>query len=43
MKIRPVGADFFNAGRQTDRCDEANFAFRNFANAPKHVYEALVV
>ena len=42
MKICPVGAEFFHADRQpnrrTDRHDEANSWFRNFANAPKNRY-----
>ena len=33
MKIRPLGTELFNAGRQTGRREEANSAFRNFANA----------
>jgi hypothetical protein len=33
-EIRPVGADLFHADRRTDRHDEANSRFRNFANAP---------
>ena len=38
MKIRQVGADMFHAeGRtETDRNNEANSRFRNFANAPKY-------
>jgi len=35
MKIRPVVAELFRAGEQTDRRDEANSPFRNFANSPK--------
>jgi hypothetical protein len=39
MKIRPVGAELFHASRprggRTDRHDEANIAFHNFAQAPK--------
>jgi len=35
MKIRPVGTELFNADRQMGRHDEANSAFRNFANALK--------
>jgi hypothetical protein len=38
MKIHLLGAKFFHAERQTriktDRREEANVAFRNFANAP---------
>ena len=38
-KIRPIGAELFHADgrtdRQTDRHDEANSRFSNFANAPK--------
>jgi len=33
MKIRPVGAELI---LRTDRHDEANNRFRNFANAPKN-------
>jgi hypothetical protein len=39
MKIRPVGAELFEADRQTDgRTDGTKLlvAFRNFANAPKN-------
>jgi hypothetical protein len=35
MKIRPVGAELFHADGRTDRHDEANSRFHNFANAPK--------
>jgi len=38
MKIRPVGAELFHAGRRTDeRTDMTKLivAFRNFANEPK--------
>ena len=35
MKIRSVGAEFHAAG-QTDRHDEANSRFSNFADAPKN-------
>jgi hypothetical protein len=31
MKIRPVGAQLFHADRLTDRHEEANIRFRNFA------------
>jgi len=34
MKIRPVGAELFHANRQTDRHDDDNSRFCNFANAP---------
>jgi len=38
MKICRVGAELFHADRRmdgwTDRHDEANISFRNFANAP---------
>jgi len=34
MKIRPVEAELFRVDGQTDRSDEANLAFRNFAKAP---------
>jgi hypothetical protein len=30
MKIRPVGAELFNADGQTDRHDEANSRFLQF-------------
>jgi len=33
MKIPPVEADIY-ADRQTDKYDEVNSRFRNFANAP---------
>jgi len=39
MKIRPEGAEFFHANRQTDgRTDMTKpiVNFRNFANAPKN-------
>jgi hypothetical protein len=36
-KFRPVGAELFHADGQTDRHDEANSTFRNFANATKNV------
>jgi hypothetical protein len=37
MKILSVGGDLFHEDRwtQTDRHDEGNTRFRNFANAPK--------
>jgi hypothetical protein len=34
MKIRPVGAELFDADRQTDM-SKLIVAFPNFANAPK--------
>jgi hypothetical protein len=34
MKIRPVGAELFNADGRTDM--KLIAAFRNFANAPKN-------
>ena len=34
MKIRPVGAELFLADGQTDRQDEADSRFPNFANSP---------
>jgi len=40
MKIHPVGAELFHAGRRKDeRTDmtKLTVAFRNFANAPKSV------
>jgi hypothetical protein len=36
MKIRPVRAELFHAGGQTDGYEESIVAFRNFANAPKN-------
>jgi hypothetical protein len=35
MKIRLVRDELFLADGQTDRHDEANSGFRNFANAPQ--------
>ena len=38
MKIRPVGAEFFQADGRTERQTDITkviVAFRNFANAPK--------
>jgi len=37
MKIRPLGAELFHADgqTQTDRHDEANSRFSQFANSPK--------
>jgi len=35
MKIRPVGADLFHAGRRTETT-KLKVAFRNFANATKN-------
>jgi hypothetical protein len=32
MKIHPQGAEMFHADRWTDRHDEANSRFHNFAN-----------
>jgi len=37
MKIHQVGAELFHADGRTDRHDEANSLFRNFANAPKTI------
>jgi hypothetical protein len=34
MKIRPVAAELYHADGQTDRHDEENSRFRNFAKAP---------
>jgi hypothetical protein len=34
MKIRPVGAELFHVGRQTDMM-KLTVAFRDFENAPK--------
>jgi hypothetical protein len=36
IKIRPVGAELFHAGRRTDGLDEANKRFSQFANEPKN-------
>jgi hypothetical protein len=37
MKIRPVAAEFFHVGGQSDiHMKELAFKFRNFANAPKN-------
>ena len=36
MKIRPVGAELFHAGRWTDRHNEAIVAFPSMAKAPKN-------
>jgi len=38
LKIRPVGAELYHAGRRTDRQTDITkliVAFRNFANEPK--------
>jgi hypothetical protein len=35
MKTRPVGAELFRAGEQTDMT-KLMVAFRNFENAPKN-------
>ena len=38
-KIRPLGGELFYADGRTDRHDEANNRFRNFANVPnKHSF-----
>ena len=34
MKIRPVGAELFHTDGRTDRHDERDSLFRNFASAP---------
>jgi len=34
MKVRPVGAEWFHADRETDMT-KLTVAFRNFANVPK--------
>jgi hypothetical protein len=40
MKIHPVGAEFFDAERQTNRHGGANSLFIcNFANAPKDSHQ----
>jgi hypothetical protein len=36
MEIFPVGAELFHADGKTDKHDEANGFFRNFANIPKN-------
>jgi hypothetical protein len=36
IKIRPVGAESFNADGRTEGYDEVVVAFRNFANAHKN-------
>jgi hypothetical protein len=36
MKIRRVGAELFNADRQTDKHDEADSCFSQFVKAPKN-------
>jgi len=36
MKIRPAVTQLFRADRQTDRHDEDNSPFRNFAKVPKN-------
>jgi hypothetical protein len=43
MKTRPVGAQLFHADGQTDRHDEANSRFRNFANAPKNARQCTIL
>ena len=34
MTIRPVGFELFHTDGQTDRCDEANSRFTQFAKVP---------
>jgi hypothetical protein len=41
MKILPVEAEFFHLDGQTDRHDEVNSRFRNFAKAHKNVLSFL--
>jgi len=36
IKIRPLGAQFFQSDGQTDRRDEANSRFSHLWNAPKY-------
>ena len=36
-KIRPMGAELFHADGRTDKHDESNSRFPQFANAPKKV------
>jgi hypothetical protein len=43
MKIHPVGAELFQAVRQTDNMTKLIVAFRNFANAPKNWRHSLSV
>ena len=38
MKIRPVGAELFDADRRTDMT-KLTVAFRNFAKAPKNMLD----
>jgi len=37
MKIRPVGAELFDADRRTDRHDENSRLYRHFAKTPEKV------
>jgi len=37
IKISPLVAELFHADKRTDRHDEANSGFRNFAKAPQKV------
>jgi hypothetical protein len=41
MKIRLVGADLFHADGQTDRHEEANSCFSQFANMSKKLRQRL--
>jgi hypothetical protein len=36
MRIRPVEADLLRAGGRTDRYDEADNSFSQFARTPKY-------
>jgi len=38
MKSRPVGTKLFHADGQTDRHDNDNSLFRNFAKTPKDAF-----
>ena len=40
MKNIPVGAELFHVDRQTDRHNEANSLFSQFANASKNDFDA---
>jgi hypothetical protein len=40
MKIRPVGAEWYNADERTDM-KKATVAFRNFTNAPNITFYSI--
>ena len=45
MKIRPVGAELFHAGRRTEGqtdMTKLTVTFRNFANAPKIIRDCKI-